>query len=57
MSALTSKDYPATLRRVVVRDEAGKRVTMLTNNFLPSPELIAALSGPHRHHLDRPPVR
>ncbi|MFZ2124114.1 IS4 family transposase [Rhodoferax sp.] len=39
----SSKDYPATLRRVVVRDEAGKRVTFLTNNFSLGPELIAAL--------------
>jgi hypothetical protein len=39
----SSKDYPATLRRVVVRDDAGKRVTFLTNNFSLGPELIAAL--------------
>ena len=39
----SSRDYPATLRRVVVRDETGKRVTFLTNNFSLSPELIAAL--------------
>ena len=39
----SSKDYPATLRRVVVRDDAGKRVTFLTNNFSLAPELIAAL--------------
>ena len=39
----SSKDYPATLRRVVVRDEAGKRVAFLTNNFSLGPELIAAL--------------
>jgi len=25
----SSKDYPATLRRVVVRDETGKRITFL----------------------------
>lgn len=31
------------LRRVVVRDETGKRVTFLTNNFALKPELIAAL--------------
>ena len=38
------KDYPSTLRRVVVRDEAsGKRVTFLTNNFALKPELIAQL--------------
>jgi hypothetical protein len=39
----SSKDYPATLRRVVVRDEAGKRITFLTNNFALKPEMIAAL--------------
>ena len=39
----SSKDYPAVLRRVVVRDETGKRVTFLTNNFALGPELIAAL--------------
>lgn len=39
----SSKDYPSTLRRVVVKDEAGKRITFLTNNFALKPELIAAL--------------
>ncbi len=39
----SSKDYPTTLRRVVVRDEDGKRVTFLTNNFALAPELIAQL--------------
>jgi hypothetical protein len=39
----SSKDYPATLRRVVVKDEAGKRITFLTNNFALKPELIAQL--------------
>ncbi|MGA7950740.1 MAG: IS4 family transposase [Thiobacillaceae bacterium] len=39
----SSKDYPAVLRRVVVRDETGKRITFLTNNFALKPELIAAL--------------
>lgn len=39
----SSKDYPAPLRRVVVRDEAGKRITFLTNNFALKPEMIAAL--------------
>jgi len=39
----SSKDYPAVLRPVVVRDETGKRVTFLTNNFALGPELIAAL--------------
>ena len=35
--------YPATLRRVVIHDEAGKRLVFLTNNFALKPELIAAL--------------
>jgi hypothetical protein len=39
----SSKDYPAPLRRVVVRDEAGQRITFLTNNFALKPEMIAAL--------------
>jgi len=40
----SSKDYPATLRRIVVRDEeSGKRVTFLTNNFSLKPDLIAQL--------------
>jgi IS4 transposase len=39
----SSRDYPATLRRVVVKDEAGKRITFLTNNFALKPELIADL--------------
>jgi hypothetical protein len=38
-----SKDYPAPLRRVVTRDQTGKRITFLTNNFSLKPELIAAL--------------
>jgi hypothetical protein len=38
-----SKDYPATLRRVVVKDDIGKRITFLTNNFALKPQLIAAL--------------
>lgn len=38
-----SKDYPASLRRVVVKDDAGERVTFLTNNFALKPEMIAAL--------------
>jgi hypothetical protein len=29
----SSKDYPTTLRRVVVKDDAGKRLVFLTNNF------------------------
>ncbi len=40
----SSKDYPATLRRVVIKDEeSGKRLTFLTNNFALKPELIAQL--------------
>ena len=40
----SSKDYPVTLRRVVVRDEeSGKRVTFLTKNFALKPDLIAQL--------------
>jgi IS4 transposase len=39
----SSKDYPATLRRVVAKDDAGKRITFLTNNFALKPELIADL--------------
>jgi len=40
----SSKDYPAILRRIVVRDEeSGKRITFLTNNFALKPELIAQL--------------
>ena len=39
-----SKDYPAMLRRVVVKDEkTGKRITFLTNNFALSAALIAQL--------------
>jgi hypothetical protein len=39
----SSKDYPSTLRRVVARDDTGKRITFLTNNFALKPELIAGL--------------
>ncbi len=40
----SSKDYPAILRRVVVRDEqSGKRIALLTNNFALKPDLIAQL--------------
>jgi hypothetical protein len=40
----SSKDYPTTLRRIVVRDEeSGKRVTFLTNNFALKPDLVAQL--------------
>lgn len=37
------KDYPAPLRRVVIKDDEGKRLTFLTNNFALTPEVIAAL--------------
>lgn len=37
------KDYPATLRRVVVKDDAGKRLVFLTNNLALSATLIADL--------------
>ena len=39
----TSKHYPASLRRVVVKDDAGERIIFLTNNFALKPEMIAAL--------------
>ena len=39
----SSKDYPTTLRRVVVRDDTGRRLVFLTNNFALQPELIADL--------------
>jgi hypothetical protein len=39
----SSQDYPATLRRVVIKDETGKRITFLTNNFALKPALIADL--------------
>jgi hypothetical protein len=39
----TSKHYPASLRRVVVKDDAGERIIFLTNNFSLKPEMIAAL--------------
>ena len=37
------KDYPAVLRRVVAKDDKGKRLVFLTNNLALKPELIAAL--------------
>ena len=37
------KEYPAPLRRVVITDVDGKRLTFLTNNFDLTPEWIAAL--------------
>jgi len=39
----TYRRYPIGLRRVVVKDDAGKTITFLTNNFLLKPEMIAAL--------------
>ncbi len=40
---LSSKDFPTTLRRVVVKDDKGKRLAFLTNNFTLTLELIADL--------------
>jgi len=37
------RDYPTTMRRVVVRDDSGKRLVFLTNNFVLKPQLIADL--------------
>jgi IS4 transposase len=39
----SAKDYPQVIRRVVAKDENGKRLTFLTNNFALKPEMIAAL--------------
>ena len=39
----SSKDYPTTMRRVVLRDDTGKRLVFLTNNFALKPELIGDL--------------
>jgi len=39
----SSKDYPDALRRVVVKDDEGKRITFLTNNFSLEPTMIADL--------------
>ena len=39
----SNRDYPAPLRRVVIKDDEGKRITFLTNNFSLPPEMIAAL--------------
>ncbi len=36
-------NYPAPLRRITVRDEAGKIIIFLTNNFVLKPAMIAAL--------------
>jgi hypothetical protein len=43
MTHYSSKDYPTTLRRVVVKDDTGKRLVFLTNNFTLKPGLIADL--------------
>lgn len=39
----SNKDYPQPLCRVVIKDETGKRITFLANNFALKPELIADL--------------
>jgi hypothetical protein len=39
----SNKDYPAALRRIVVHDEDGKRITFLTNNFALAAQTIAQL--------------
>jgi len=40
---LANKDYPTAIRRIVVKDNTGKRLVFLTNNFTLTPELIADL--------------
>ena len=42
----SNKDYPTTLRRVVVKDDTGKRLVFLTNNFSLSAEMVASLYRP-----------
>jgi IS4 transposase len=39
----SSKDYSATLQCLVVKDDDGRRITFLTNNFALKPKLIADL--------------
>ena len=39
----SNRDYPVPLRRVVAKDDSGKRITFLTNNFALAPEMIADL--------------
>jgi hypothetical protein len=39
----SSRDYPAVLRRVVAKDDKGKRLVFLTNNTALAPEMIANL--------------
>jgi len=40
---VTYAGFPAPLRRVVIKDESGKRIVFVTNNFALKPETIAAL--------------
>ena len=39
----SKQGYPTALRRVVVKDEDGKRITFLTNNIHLTPETVAEL--------------
>jgi Domain of unknown function (DUF4372)/Transposase DDE domain len=39
----SKQGYPTALRRVVLRDEDGKRITFLTNNTSPAPEIVGEL--------------
>jgi Domain of unknown function (DUF4372)/Transposase DDE domain len=39
----SKQGYPTALRRVVVRDEDGKRITFLTNNTTLAPEIVGEL--------------
>ena len=39
----SKQGYPTALRRIVVRDEAGKRITFLTNNTTLAPETVGEL--------------
>ncbi len=39
----SKQGYPTALRRVVLRDEDGKRITFLTNNTTLSPEIVGEL--------------
>jgi Domain of unknown function (DUF4372)/Transposase DDE domain len=39
----TRRDYPDALRRIVIKDDTGKRITLLTNNLALDAPLIAAL--------------
>jgi hypothetical protein len=42
----SNQDYPVALRRVVVKDETGKRITFLTKNFCFKPKLISTNPEP-----------